>query len=688
MNKNKSKLTIVMSLMICLTVVVGMLGSGLLFADGGHWADKQMNEWASKGLLMGDENGNFNPDNKVSRAEFIAFINRMMGYTAATGKANQFKDVPSDAWYYKPVDVALEAGYISGIDSELMDPTGNITREQAMAMLVRVSNLQASQDGYKKASDYAEVSDWAIAPVSTCIDQGFIVGYKGMVMPLKDMTRAEAIVMLNRKMVDERVFALPGEYDLASQTVNNVIVTGNQDINLKNLTVEKNLEVRNEAGNTVNLDSVNVKTDLVVEKDCSNATIIAKGTSKFANTILKSCVTVKNETNDKTAFAKVVITEDLAACKKVTLEGDFGVVENNCKDLTLTINGNIAELVLNENATVEGKGKVEKVTKASDEVTLDDNSTPLGSLSGGSDDDDDDDEDDDSSTPSTPTPSKDSSINSILTAITSGDLKLNVKYNGKERNLNLAAGQTIEQALVSDESVTLINKAKDKVNNKLLNTHKVLGPDGNPLLSEANLTGQGMLALIMPTVNASDYFDWDADNNIQVKDMTKALVEEAVATFKSADATQIETALNANAIGPATFNGKPITLELMFGDKTINDSAYGTFVKSALANKDYLAKASNDILETVEYKISFVAKAGDDKVFSSEVVFSPMVVDLKIEATVTGNVKTLRDKLISTGLTNDALLTNGKATFTLAELDAKKAEFTAEELAELANILK
>lgn len=48
---------------------------------GGHWAKKEIVVWIEKGLARGYEDGTFRPEDSVTRAEFIAFVNRMYGYT-------------------------------------------------------------------------------------------------------------------------------------------------------------------------------------------------------------------------------------------------------------------------------------------------------------------------------------------------------------------------------------------------------------------------------------------------------------------------------------------------------------------------------------------------------------------------------------------------------------------------------
>ena len=45
----------------------------------GHWAEKQLVVWIGKGLIKGYGDGSFKPDGAITRAEFMALVNRSFG---------------------------------------------------------------------------------------------------------------------------------------------------------------------------------------------------------------------------------------------------------------------------------------------------------------------------------------------------------------------------------------------------------------------------------------------------------------------------------------------------------------------------------------------------------------------------------------------------------------------------------
>ena len=104
-----------------------------VFADSlpsdikGHWAEDIIKENIAAGNLKGDAKGAINPDSSITRAEFIAIVNRILGLTKESDKVSNFKDVKKNAWYRSEVAKALEAGYITGISADMMGPLKTIT---------------------------------------------------------------------------------------------------------------------------------------------------------------------------------------------------------------------------------------------------------------------------------------------------------------------------------------------------------------------------------------------------------------------------------------------------------------------------------------------------------------------------------------------------------------------------------
>lgn len=90
-------------------------------------------------LFKGDEKGNFNPENTITRAEFATIVCRMLGYEKETQKYKGkivFDDVSSSHWASGYIYVASELGIINGYGNGVFGPEDPVTYEQAVKMLV------------------------------------------------------------------------------------------------------------------------------------------------------------------------------------------------------------------------------------------------------------------------------------------------------------------------------------------------------------------------------------------------------------------------------------------------------------------------------------------------------------------------------------------------------------------------
>lgn len=83
-----------------------------LFPDAvGHWAEDAINRAAAAGWIKGD-NGKFRPDDKITRAEAVTMINRMLGRQPETvedlldGMITFTDNMDTNKWYYLAVQEA------------------------------------------------------------------------------------------------------------------------------------------------------------------------------------------------------------------------------------------------------------------------------------------------------------------------------------------------------------------------------------------------------------------------------------------------------------------------------------------------------------------------------------------------------------------------------------------------------
>lgn len=90
------------------------------------------------GIITGDPNGNFYPNNTITRAEAATMICRLLGMErqAAALTQTSFADVPSTHWAVGYIALASQRGIVSGYGNSRFGPSDPLTYPQILKMLV------------------------------------------------------------------------------------------------------------------------------------------------------------------------------------------------------------------------------------------------------------------------------------------------------------------------------------------------------------------------------------------------------------------------------------------------------------------------------------------------------------------------------------------------------------------------
>ena len=192
-----------LSLAVALCLVLGLASTAYASMPdvNSHWAQASVEKWVDSGLAKGYPDGTFKPDNNITRAEFVALLNR--AFTVQGNSAGAaFADVAEGDWYYTDVCAATSAGYVKGYEDNTFGPNKAITRAEAAAIVSRLLGITADDDSVlDKFSDAAAISDWAKADVAAMVEANLLSGYPdGTFGPARLITRAESIVTLDRSM--------------------------------------------------------------------------------------------------------------------------------------------------------------------------------------------------------------------------------------------------------------------------------------------------------------------------------------------------------------------------------------------------------------------------------------------------------------------------------------------------------
>ncbi len=128
---------------------------------------REIETLAAYGLLTGDENGAFHPNDTLTRGDFCAMVTQALGLYG--GKELTFSDVPQDAPYAQAISHMVSLGFLAGYGDGTFRPEEPITYEQMVTALAAVAvwsdmdsfNLSKEELTMDQWLEYHEYSDWA-----------------------------------------------------------------------------------------------------------------------------------------------------------------------------------------------------------------------------------------------------------------------------------------------------------------------------------------------------------------------------------------------------------------------------------------------------------------------------------------------------------------------------------------------
>ena len=150
------------------------------------------------GIIDGVGDNKFNPSGIVTREQFLKML---VEATATPDSANavKFADVDSSAWYAPYVAAGVDAGLINGITDDTFGVGFEIKRQDMAVMIARIlnaKNIPVTQTS-EVFDDDNNISDYAKNAVYLVRDAGIINGYNNnQFSPATSLTRAEAATVI------------------------------------------------------------------------------------------------------------------------------------------------------------------------------------------------------------------------------------------------------------------------------------------------------------------------------------------------------------------------------------------------------------------------------------------------------------------------------------------------------------
>lgn len=162
--------------------------------DSTHWAYTSVSKLTEQGILNGYPDGKFNPEDKMTIAEFLTVLIKIIGYNA------DVSDVSSH-WAKGYIDCAIENNILNLEDYTSFNPDEYITRWEICKMIVDSFESTKKAKIDVKATAFSDISlqNYDEQRVATILSQtGILYGYPdGTAGFGKTSTRAEISCFMN-----------------------------------------------------------------------------------------------------------------------------------------------------------------------------------------------------------------------------------------------------------------------------------------------------------------------------------------------------------------------------------------------------------------------------------------------------------------------------------------------------------
>lgn len=166
------------------------------------WAEDSVDFCVSKNILQGDEYGNYNLGNNLTRSEMAKMVSVGIGVKSENTELF-YEDVPKSQWAYKYI---INVQDFIADKSEFFRPFDYATREEFFSCVMYALRFEETDMDIleEKFSDWDKISNIYKKSLAASVKLGYVVGNDGMLRPSDNLTRAEVCVFLDRILNEDK----------------------------------------------------------------------------------------------------------------------------------------------------------------------------------------------------------------------------------------------------------------------------------------------------------------------------------------------------------------------------------------------------------------------------------------------------------------------------------------------------
>ncbi len=236
--------------MLSVNVVPAFAYNGIDDVSKDYWAQPEIASVVGDSV-MSLSNGNFNPEGRITRADFVSALLKVLGNDDLEIKTKiHYSDVPSSFYAYNAIARSHQIGLVYGYPDGTFQPNHAMLRDEAQSVISHIT-IEGNVDDNNVLANYSDsskVPSWAKHVYAKTLSYGIYVNHpdEKELRPTDYLTRAEAAVLLHR--LSQRLNLVKSQYKketiLGTEHLTMVKKAPNHDVtvtNLRNIVKEGNV---------------------------------------------------------------------------------------------------------------------------------------------------------------------------------------------------------------------------------------------------------------------------------------------------------------------------------------------------------------------------------------------------------------------------------------------------------------
>jgi hypothetical protein len=170
----------------------------------GHWAKDFIAELAALQIIQGFPDGNFRPDEQLTRAQFAAMLSQAFQKVQVRNPIS-FRDVSTKHWAYDAVREAYSTGFLA-VSGTQFKPTQSLSRLEVLMALARGLNYTftgSTQTILAAYTDATSIRSEVRSAIAALTQRGIVVNYPNVQTLNADKvaTRSEVAALIYKSLV-------------------------------------------------------------------------------------------------------------------------------------------------------------------------------------------------------------------------------------------------------------------------------------------------------------------------------------------------------------------------------------------------------------------------------------------------------------------------------------------------------